>query len=151
MAISRLVFYFVIIGDYCHIIYYYFGIILLRSYLLKTFKYEFVNCKPSREQNVFLFQLNSLLSSLFLCHYSHLTHKTIIITKTACPAQLFVVLLITATILFELHTQLVTGLLELQLTNWLLYFAFSLTTVEMEGSCSHLLEQSAAIVCISMA
>ena len=41
-------------------------------------------------------QLNSLLLSLLLCHCSHLTDTTIIITITACPRQL--------------HTQRVTRL-----------------------------------------
>ena len=57
--------------------------------------------------------------------------------------------------LFELHTQLVTRLLLLQLTHWSLYLAFlysnkfSRTKVlEMEGSCSRLLGKSTSTVCI---
>ena len=57
--------------------------------------------------------------------------------------------------LLELHMQLVSRLLQLQLTHWSLYLAllqsntFSLTNVlEMEGSCSRLLEKSTAAVCI---
>ena len=46
---------------------------------------------------------------------SHLTDTTIIVTIIACTTQLFAILLTNATILFELHTQLVTKLLELQL------------------------------------
>ena len=52
----------------------------------------------------------NLLLSLPLCHCSHLTDTTIIITITACP-QLFTILLTTA-VLLEFHTQLVTRLLE---------------------------------------
>ena len=55
----------------------------------------------------------------------------------------------------QLYIQLVTRLLELQLTDWSLYFVFlyfntfSLTNVlEMESCCSHLLEKSTAIVII---
>ena len=57
---------------------------------------------------------NSLLVALLLCHYSHL-RATIIIT--ACSTQAFTILRTTATVLLELHTWLVTKLLELQL-NW---------------------------------
>ena len=57
-----------------------------------------------------------LLFSLLLCYYSHLTDTTITITITTCPIQLFAILLTIATVLLELHTQHVTRLLELQLT-----------------------------------
>ena len=56
--------------------------ILLRIYLLKTLKYEFINCKPSEDKYVFQFPLNSLLFSLLLCYCSHLTDTTLIITIT---------------------------------------------------------------------
>ena len=60
---------------------------------------------------------NSLLFALFLCHRSHLTDTTIIIIITACTIQLFAIMLTTATVLLEVHTPLVTRLLELQLTD----------------------------------
>ena len=59
---------------------------------------------------------NSLLFSLLLCHCSHLTDAIIFITITDCTITLFAILLSTATVLLELHTQLATRLLELQLT-----------------------------------
>ena len=49
---------------------------------------------------------NSLLFALFFCQRSHLTVTTIIITIIACTTQLFAILLTTATVLLELHTQL---------------------------------------------
>ena len=49
---------------------------------------------------------------LLLCHCSYLTN----VTTTACPTQISAIMLITATVLLQLRTQLVTSLLELQLT-----------------------------------
>ena len=54
-----------------------------------------------------------IVLSLLLCHCSHLTDTTLIITITACLTQLFVILLTTATLF--VHTQLVTRLLQSQL------------------------------------
>ena len=89
-----------------------------------------------------------------MCHCSHLTDTTIIIT-TACPTQLFAILLPTATVLLELDRQLITSLLELQLTDWSLYLVFlyahtfSLQNIiKVEYSRSRLLEKSIATVCI---
>ena len=93
--------------------------------------------------------------ALSLCHCSQLTDTTIIITITASPTQQFTILCTTATVFLELHTQFVNRLLESQLTDWPLYFAFlylntfSLTSfLEMEDSCFCLLEKTAATVCI---
>ena len=61
--------------------------------------------------------VNQIKSEVLLCHCSHLTDSTIIITVTARPTQLFAILFTTSTILFELHTQLATRLLELQLAD----------------------------------
>ena len=44
---------------------------------------------------------NSLMLALLLCHCSHFTDTTIIMTITACPTQLFAILLTTATVLFR--------------------------------------------------
>ena len=84
---------------------------------------------------------------------SHLTDTTIIITITACPIHLFAILLTTATVLLlflEHHMQLVTRLLELQLTHLtLLYTQNSLQDIlKVEGSRSRLLETSIATACI---
>ena len=89
--------------------------------------------------------------SLLLCHCSHFTDTTLVITLNARSTQLFVILLTTATLF--VHTQLVSRLLQSQLNCWSLYLAllltnpFSLTNVlEMEGSCSLVLESSIATV-----
>ena len=60
---------------------------------------------------------SSLLFALLLSHCPHLTDSTIIITNTACPTQLFAILLTTVTVSLDLHMQLVTRLIELQLTD----------------------------------
>ena len=56
---------------------------------------------------------NSLLFALLLYHCSHLTDTIITITITAC--SLFAILLTTAIVFLEFHTQLVNRLLEFQL------------------------------------
>ena len=90
-----------------------------------------------------------------MCHCSHLTDTTIIIAITACPTQLFAILLTTATVLLELHTQLVTRLIELQLTDCSPYLAFLYAptfslhnVVKVEDSRSRILEKSIVTVCI---
>ena len=99
--------------------------LLLRFYYLKTFIYEFVNCKPSKNEYVSSFTFkNPLLFAPLLYHCSHLTDTIIIITVTACPTQLFAILLRTSTVLLEPQTQLVTQLLELQLTTLSIYFVY---------------------------
>ena len=82
-------------------------------------------------------------------------HKANWITSiTACSTQLFAILITTATVLFELHTQLVTRRFELLLNDWSLFLRFSkfntftqMNILEMEGSCPRRLEKSTAIVC----
>ena len=59
---------------------------------------------------------NSLFFALLLCDCSHLMETTVIITITACLTQLFAIQLTTATVMLKFRTQLVTRLLELQLT-----------------------------------
>ena len=52
----------------------------------------------------------------FSFNYLFIVLTIIIITITACPIQLFAILLTTATVSLELHAQLITRLLQLQLT-----------------------------------
>ena len=62
-------------------------------------------------------QNTCLVSLKKICYCSLLTDKTIIINITACSTQLFAILLTNATILLQLHTQLATKMLKLQLTD----------------------------------
>ena len=59
---------------------------------------------------------NFLLFALLLSHCSYLTDTIIIIIVTACATQLFAILLTTVIVLLNLHMQLVTRLLKLQLS-----------------------------------
>ena len=62
----------------------------------------------------------SLKETLYCLHYlcaTLLADTTILTTITACTIHLFAILLTTATTLLEVHSQLVTRLLELQLTD----------------------------------
>ena len=92
--------------------------ILLRFYLLNTFKYKFVNCKPSKHKYMFSLTLKLFINRTTFVSLVTLKRCNNIITTTGwqlvrhnyslfcLPPQLL-----------ELRTQLVTRLPELRLTD----------------------------------